>query len=109
MLRLLHSSKFQEILKLLQEANDSAILSYYKTDPTTNDKGEHTIPVHNILSSPHNFPDSITGLSKYFFGGRPNSKGGAIWSQIRLMHSSPIDNLLEYTREGLREWNGVFV
>ena len=98
-------SKFQEILKLLQEADDSAILSYYKTDPTTNDKGEHTISVNNILSSPHNFPDSITGLSKYFFGGRPNSKGGAIWSQIRLMHSSPIDNLLEDTREDLREMN----
>ena len=96
-------AKLQEVFSLLLEADETAILSFFQTDPTTNSNGFFTVNVKKVLTSPQSFPDSITGLSKYFFGCRPNSKGGTIFSQIRLMHSSPIENLLTDVREDLRE------
>ena len=96
-------TKFQEVLSLLLEADETAILSVFQTDPTTNKEGNYTVDVKKVLTSPQSFPNSITGMSKYFYGCRPNSKGGAIWTQIRLMHSSPIKNLLADVREDLRE------
>ena len=96
-------TKFQEVLSLLLEADETAILSVFQTDPTKDKDGNYTVDVKKVLTSPQSFPNSITGMSKYFYGCRPNSKGGAIWTQIRLMHSSPIENLLADVREDLRE------
>ena len=96
-------TKFQEIFSLLLEADESSILSIFKTDPTPAEDGSFVSPANKVLTATQDFPDSITSLSKYFFGCRPNSKGGSIWTQIRLMHSSPIENILEDVREDLRE------
>ena len=38
-------------------------------------------------------------MSNYFFGDHPNSKGGHIWTKIRLLHNVDIDNILADTRE----------
>ena len=48
-------------------------------------------------------PDSITAMSKFFFGCRPISDGGVIWSQLRLLHDDPIENIIADTRGDLEE------
>ena len=96
-------AKFQEFFKLLQEADDTAILSLFKLDPTPDKDDQFTIKGCQALTSPHVLPDTITSLSKFFFGCRPNSRGGMVWSQIRLMHSTPIDNLIEDLRDDLSD------
>ena len=96
-------TKLQEVFKFIQDADDSAALSIFKTDPTPNSEGLHPAPHNKILSTPAKFPDSITSLSKYFMGCRPNSDGGTIWAQIRLLHSEPIENIIADTQADLKE------
>ena len=45
-------------------------------------------------------------MSKYFFGARPNSKGGQIWSQICLLHNADIANIIADTRDDFMGKNG---
>ena len=96
-------AKLQEFFKLLQEADETALLSTFKLDPTPDDEGQFTVKGGQALTSPHVLPDTITSLGKFFFGCRPNSKGGMVWSQIRLLHSTPIDNLVEDLRDDLSD------
>ena len=42
-------------------------------------------------------------MSKFFFGARPNSKGGNIWTNIRLLHTQPIENIIADTKEDFKE------
>ena len=79
-------AKLQEFFKLLQEADETALLSTFKLDPTPDADGQFTVKGSQALTSPHVLPDTITSLSKFFFGCRPNSKGGIVWCQIQLMH-----------------------
>ena len=98
-------SKFQEIYKILLDADKTTCLSIYQTDPILDDNNKYTIEPSKIITSPNSIPDSITAMSKYFFGCRPNSEGGTIWSQIRLLHSDPIENIIADTRGDLEELN----
>ena len=99
--------QFKKLFKIIQEADGDAVLSVYKTT-TTYDEVNIPIPILNkyILDEPADIPDSITAMSKYFFGARPNSKGGQIWSQIRLLHNVDIDNLIADTRDDFMEKKG---
>ena len=51
------------------------------------------------ITNPDQLPTSITALIKYYYGARSQSNGGVIWSQIRIAHTSPIDNLITDTKE----------
>ena len=42
-------------------------------------------------------------MGKYFHGARPNSNGGTVWTQIRIVHNLPIENILADTEFDLRE------
>ena len=50
--------------------------------------------LYNTISAPNNIPKSITQMSKFFAGGKPNAKGGKIYTNIHLMHEEPLDNIL---------------
>ena len=50
-------------------------------------------------------PESITALGKYFQGCRPRSEGGVIWTQIRLLHNEPIQNIIADIRTEIKEMN----
>ena len=40
-------------------------------------------------------------MSKFFAGGKPNTKGGKIYTNIHLMHKEPLDNILLDLKEAL--------
>ena len=96
-------AKFQEIFKILLDADENACLSVYQTDPIKNNNNKYTIEPTKIINNPTMLPDSITAMSKFFFGCRPISDGGVIWSQLRLLHDDPIENIIADTRGDLEE------
>ena len=97
--------KFLELLKTLQEADETCGLSVYQCDPTINENNKYLTSTSKIITAAKNMPDSITAMSKYFYGARPYSKGGTIWSQIRLVHNSEIENIIADTKYDLTEKN----
>ena len=97
--------KFSELMKILQDADESCGFSIYQSDPIVNDNDKYSTNANNLITQAKNMPDSITALSKYFYGARPYSKGGTIWSQIRLMHNSEIENIIADTKYDLNEKN----
>lgn len=44
-------------------------------------------------------------MSKFYYGARPNSKGGTLWTDICLIHTEPIKNITADTKENFRETN----
>ena len=56
-----------------------------------------------MVEDPEDISESITGISKFFFEARPNSKGGNIWTNIRLLHTQPIENIIADTKEDFKE------
>ena len=99
--------QFQTLFKIIQDADAGAALSVYKTTITYDDERTPTpILEKYVLDDPNDIPESITAMSKFFFGARPNSKGGQIWSQIRLLHNADIDNIIADTRDDFMEKRG---
>ena len=99
--------KFQELFSIIKEADSDAALTLYKTTSVYDDNGHPTlIDSKHVIDDPDDIPDSVTAISKYFFGARPNSKGGAIWTQIRLIHGIDIENILADTRDDFTEKKG---
>jgi len=96
-------TKYQELFKTIQEADGESCLSIYKTDPEPDSKGKYIAKSNEIVASPTNIPDSITAISKYFYGSRPKPEGGLIWSQIRLLHNEPIENIIADTKADFQE------
>ena len=45
------------------------------------------IAAKEVIKDPEFIPESITAMSKYFFGARLNSKGGQIWTQVCILHN----------------------
>ena len=98
---------FRQLFKILQEADKDAAMSFYKESITYDDKGFPT-PANSkyVIESPDDIPLSVTAIGKYFFGARPNSKGGAIWTQIRLIHNVDIDTIIADTKDDFSEKKG---
>ena len=89
--------------KILLDTDNSLCFTHYKL--TTNEDPETGEIITNstaVLGSPKELPSSITALGK-FFDARPNSKGGAIWVQVRFIHNEDIDNIIADTREDFKE------
>ena len=97
-------TQFQNLFKIIKDADPDAVLSHYKTT-TFHDNDGNLSPMaeKNVVIDAEDIPDSVTAMGKYFFGARPNSKGGSIWTQIRLLHDVPIDNIIADTREDFIE------
>ena len=72
--------QFISMLTTLRAADESVVLTPYKTTITQADDGSHVHNIKDVISDPNKLPDSITGLSKFFYGARPNSTGGSIWT-----------------------------
>ena len=94
--------KFQKILSILRDADNDVAITPYKTDTTLSDDKVTTSPSAAITTTDR-IPQSITALSKYFFGARPRSTGGTIWAQIRIVHNSNIDNIVTDTQQEMKE------
>ena len=97
-------AKIQELYKIMQIADSDICLSHYKIDIEKDDKG-NIMPISDrfVVETPEDISESITGMSKIFFGARPNSKGGNIWTNIRMLHTEPIENIIADTREDFKE------
>ena len=97
-------AKLQELYKIMQIADSDICLSHYKIDIEKDDKG-NTMPISDrfVVETPEDISESITGMSKIFFGARPNSKGGNIWTNIRMLHTEPIENIIADTKEDFKE------
>ena len=94
--------KLQELMTILQQADDSVMFTIYKTDPPQPINNLISTSPSLVLASPEDLPTSITALSKHFFGARPNSKGGTIWAQVRLIHNGEIENIITDTSEDFK-------
>ena len=99
-------AKIQELYKIMQVADPDICLSHYKIDIEKDNKGT-IMPISErfVVESPEDISESITGMSKIFFGARPNSKGGNIWTNIRMLHTEPIENIIADTKEDFKEHN----
>ena len=96
-------TKYQELFKTIQEADSDACLSIYKTDPDPDSSGKYIAQPNQIITCPTLIPESITAMSKFFFGSRPKSEGGVIWTQLRLLHNEPMENILADTKADFQE------
>ena len=96
-------AKYVELLTTLKEADETCGLSIYQSDPVPNEDGTYTSVPSKLITNPTKIPESITTISKYFYGARPYSNGGTIWAQIRLVHDSTIENILVDTKYDLQE------
>ena len=98
--------EISKLYKYLLEADNTVSFTHYKLeteeDPET---GEIVTDTNKVLDNPEDLPTSITSLGKFFFGARPNSKGGSIWTQVRIMHDAEIDNIIADTREDFKDNN----
>lgn len=99
-------SKFQDAFKCIRDADATAALSIFRTDPTPDATGKYVGTKTSVIMRPEDIPESITAMGKYFFGCRPRSDGGVLWSQIRLLHTEPIDNIIVDTRAEFQDIDG---
>ena len=97
-------AKIQELYKIIQIADSDICLSHYKIYIEKDDKG-NIMPISNrfFVEAPEDISASITGMSKIFFGAHPNSKGGNSWTNIRMLYTEPIENIIADTREDFKE------
>ena len=96
--------QISKLFKILRDADDSLAFSHYKLDSTlATDTNLHLTSTSLVIQDPDDLLTSITAMSKYFFGARPNSKGGTIWTNVRILHDGDIDNIIADTREDLQE------
>ena len=89
----------------MQVADSNICLSHYKIDIGKDDKG-NIMPISDmffVVEAPEDISESFTGMSKIFFGARPNSKGGNIWTNIRMLQTKPIKNIIADTMEDFKE------
>ena len=97
-------NKLCELYKVLLQADATIQFTKYKCDNKRDKETSKVITkTTDVLSNPENIPTSITAMSNFFFGARPNSKGGAVWAQTRVVHSEEIDNIIEDTKEDFKE------
>ena len=83
------------LFNILQETNEAVAFSTYKTTITYEEEDFPTpIAAKEVIEEPDSIPESITSMSKYFFGARPNSKGGQLWTHIRMLHNQEMDNII---------------
>ena len=81
-------TKIQELLQIMQVDDPDICLSHYKLDiDMDNDGNIMPIPENFLIENPDDIPELITGMSKIFFGTCPNSKGGNIWMNIRMLNT----------------------
>ena len=90
-------SKFKEVFKCIRNDDNTANISCFKLDPIKDSDGLFKNKRNVIVTNENELPDSITALGKYFHGCRPRSEGGTIWTQIRLLHTEPIQNIIADT------------
>ena len=95
-------NKINKLFTVLLQADDSLMFTTYKTDPPSSRDSLICTASDLTLSSPDDLPTSITAIGKHFFGARPNSKGGSVWAQVRLIHNVEIENIITDTNEDFK-------
>ena len=96
--------KIQSLFKILQIADTGICFSRYKLDIEKDREGNNTPILDNLVAgNTDNIPESIMGMSETFFGARPNSKGRNIWTNVIILHTQPIENIIADTKEDFKE------
>ena len=93
----------KKVLEIIKDADDSACLIMYKMDLERNDEQDFQIQEETTINNQNQFPTSITKLGKFIFGGRPQSKGGMIYSKICVAHDSDREDLLSNIEAEFRD------
>ena len=89
---------YQELLDI---DPDARIVTYKMTPTMDNKTNTYKTEIHNVLQTTHDIPKSITQISKFFAGGKPNAKGGKIYTNIHFMHDEDLENILFDLKEPL--------
>ena len=89
---------YQELLEIDPEAK---IVTYKMTPTMNNNTKTYKTKLYNVIQSPLDIPKSITQMSKFFAGGKPNSKGGKVYTNIHFMHEESLENILFDLKEAL--------
>ena len=96
--------QFQELFKIIKDADSEAAITPYKTTTIYQNDG---LPTHIasklVIDYPDDNLDYVTVISKYVVGARPKSKGSTIWTQIRMIHNADIENIIVDTGEDFLE------
>ena len=71
--------------------------------PTDRKSNYYKTELYNTISTPNDILKSITQISKFFAGGKPNAKGGKIYTNVHFMHEESLDNILFDLKEVLLE------
>ena len=95
--------RFMKILTCLQEADPDVACSPFKTNKTKDSQGNILSLKKDMIEKSKDIPSSITKIGKFFFGSRPNSKGGMIWTQLRLVHNVDIETIIADTEAEFRD------
>ena len=100
-------NKIVELFTILRQADDTLAFSIYKTNAIIDvDTNLYSTPDTAVISDPADIPTSITMMCKYFHSACPNNKGGTIWTQVRVLHSVEIENIIADTKEDFVEKKG---
>ena len=68
--------QLSKLFTILHDADDSLAFSHYKLESTLDTETNQQLTSTSLaIRDPDDLPTSITAMSKYFFGARPNSKG----------------------------------
>ena len=88
----------------LQEVDSESVLIEYKSDPTDDTNFEFLeLPITQSVQSPSKLHKSITQLLKFFPNGKPQTKGGQVYTKVHFMHEEEINNMLLDLKELLAE------
>ena len=98
------STKIQSLFKILQVVDSDLCFPHYKLNIKSDSEGSINLILDIlVIEDLEDIPKSITGMTKFFFGARPNLKGGNIWTNIRFLHTQPIENIIADTKEDFKE------
>ena len=97
-------TRIKSLFKILQVEDSDVCFSHCKLNiDTASEEIINPISDTLVIENPDDIPELITGMSKFFFGVCPNSKGGNIWINIHLLHTQPIENIIKDTKEYFQE------
>ena len=89
------SNALGKLLSIVRDVDDTALLAIYA--------GDMDNPENGALDAAAGLPTSITALKKYAYRVKPQKQGGTTWTNIKLLHSVDIHEILRDTKDEFRE------
>ena len=84
----------QTLLRILQEADDSAVLIKYRTEAGgKNSQGDWMIGKEVMVDKQDAIPPTITALGQYFHRVRPFTSGGNVYTKIKIAFDGDFETM----------------